>query len=193
MVLSPLQQRRTSSNNLSPSSNGDGGRAAIGTQEGRRGGHVSSRGMSQLLGGCAQGAPGSLAAALACLIQGGFPAAAPLGHPTGECHSSRDLHSRVLTTCLAGGPSAVCDRHSPPSDRSGGLSRAGHCVSEQLFQVVLPGNPSRFLSGNPGGLPVLPLERRSESDRPPSKHKNLQWIVKQDLLEFNLLSGQTEY
>ena len=28
---------------------------------------------------------------------------------------------------------------------------------------------------------------------PPSKYRNLQWIVKQDLLEFNLLSGQTEY
>ena len=28
---------------------------------------------------------------------------------------------------------------------------------------------------------------------PPSKYKNLQWIVKQDLLEFNLLSDQTEY
>ena len=45
--------------------------------------------------------------------------------------------------------------------------------------------------GTPGGLPVLPLERRSESDQTPTK--NLQWIVKQDLLEFNLLSGQTEY
>ena len=28
---------------------------------------------------------------------------------------------------------------------------------------------------------------------PPSKFKNLQWIVKQDLLEFNLLSGQIDH
>jgi hypothetical protein len=28
---------------------------------------------------------------------------------------------------------------------------------------------------------------------PPPKYRNLKWIVKQDLLEFNLLSGQTEY
>ncbi len=28
---------------------------------------------------------------------------------------------------------------------------------------------------------------------PTSKYRNLQWIVKQDLLDFNLLSGQTEH
>ncbi len=92
------------SSDSSPNRNGDGGRAAIDTQEGRRGGHVSLRGMSQLLGGCSQGAPGSLAVALACPTQGGFRATAPLGHPTGECHSSRDRHSRVPTPCLSGGP-----------------------------------------------------------------------------------------
>jgi len=39
------------SNDPSLSSNRDGGHATIDTQEGGRGGHVSSRGMSQLLGG----------------------------------------------------------------------------------------------------------------------------------------------
>jgi hypothetical protein len=43
------------------------------------------------------------------------PSGYPLGHPTGECHSSRDLHSRVSATCLSGGPSAVCDRYSIPA------------------------------------------------------------------------------
>ena len=114
------------SNDPSPSSNGDGRRATIDTQEGRRGGHVSSGGMSQqLLGGCTQGAPGSLAVALACPIPGEFPAAASLGHPTGECHSSRDLHSRVSATCLSGGPTAfVIDTPRPLTEAADFRRRA---------------------------------------------------------------------
>ena len=87
----------------------------------------------------------------------------------------------------------VIDRYSPPSDRSGGLSPAGNCVSEQLFQVVSPADPSRFLIETPGGLPVLPLERRSESDRTPTVQ------VQEPTMDseagssgVHLLSGQTE-
>ena len=35
------------------------------------------------------------------------------GHPTGECHSGRNLHSGVSATGLPGGPSAVCDIDIP--------------------------------------------------------------------------------
>jgi hypothetical protein len=73
-------------------------------------------------------------------------------------HSGRNLYSGVSAPGLP---------VPPPSDRGGGLSPAGKCVSEQLLlQVVPPGNPSRFLSGTLGGLFALPLlERHSESDR----------------------------
>ena len=99
----------------------------------------------------------SLEAALACPIQGGFFAATtPPGHPTGE-YSGRNLHSGVSTPGLPGGPSAFCNRQPPPSDRGGGLLPAGNCVSSEQL-VVPPGNPSRFLSGTPGGLSVLPLD-----------------------------------
>jgi hypothetical protein len=111
--------------------------------------------------------------------------------PLDILHSSRDLHSRVSATCLSGGPSAFCDRHSPPSDRSGGLSPTGHCVLEQPYRrapllCFSPELREDFLFS-------LWNDVQNSIRPPPSKYKNLQWIVKQNLLEFNLLFGQTEY
>ena len=178
------------SNDPSLSSNGDGGRAD--TQEGRRGGHVSSRGMSQLLGGCTQGAPGSLAVALARPIQGGLPAAAPLGHPTGECHSSRDLQSQ-LPVYREALQQFVIDTPRPLTEAADFRWRATayrNSYFKSYRRATLLGfSPELredflFSLWNDVQNPIGP---------PPSKYKNLQWIVKQDLLEFNLLSGQTEY
>ena len=98
-VCLPSSSRGNPESPFRPSDNGDGGRAAIDTQEGRRSGHVSLLDMSQLLGGCTQGVTGSLEAARACPIQSGFPTTTPPEHPTGECHSGRNLHSGVSVPC----------------------------------------------------------------------------------------------
>ena len=127
---------------------GNGGfRGSVGALDEGRTSDLSSRGLSQLLCSCAQGASRGLATTPIVQDQRGLPAAPPTGYSASECNRCGDLHFRVPTSSLSGGATAVLGGSPSTTDRGSGLSPSGRGIPEQLLLVVSPGDSSRLHSG----------------------------------------------